>query len=582
MAYVALYRRWRPQDFSSLVGQLPVKTALTNALAGGKIAHAYLFAGPRGTGKTSTARILAKALNCTSGPTAEPCGSCVNCSRISDGTSMDVLEIDAASNRGIDEIKALREQLAFTPVDGRYKIYIIDEVHMLTTEAFNALLKTLEEPPAHVIFILATTDPHKIPATIHSRCQRFDFRRVTVAEITEHLAAIAAAGNIQAEREALRLIAVQAEGGLRDALSLLDQCGVMSESVTVSTVRDVLGIVGQEILRELVEAIGNNDFTAALQKLNLIMEQGRDVRQLLTELSEYLRALILYKAVPSYEEIYLTDTAEALAALAEKFSEARLLAGEERIHAAMLELRATMRPRITAELCLLDLCRQEGGTLAALSARVEQLERRLGGEGLTGPGAAVAAGENKAAPQYEAPGNGNFPVRPAPEQKSPRSEEKNKPRAVSAAGREKPRTAEDRAVRSAGDHNEGVAYWQQALELLTAEKKLAMVSCAKQGVVTAFGNGVLTLAFKVKFQMDRMNKEDFRAAFESALLRVARQPVRLECVFSGGESGAAAKTVGQKAEQRGSASKQERAEELPGKAQKALEIFGGSISRIED
>ena len=180
MAYVALYRRWRPQDFDTLVGQQAVKTALTNALTSGRIAHAYLFAGPRGTGKTSTARILARALNCEQGPTAHPCGTCSNCQRIADGTSMDVFEIDAASNRGIDEIKALREQLAFAPVNGRYKVYIIDEDHMLTTESFNALLKTLEEPPAHVIFILATTDPQKIPATIHSRCQRFDFRRVTV------------------------------------------------------------------------------------------------------------------------------------------------------------------------------------------------------------------------------------------------------------------------------------------------------------------------------------------------------------------------------------------------------------------
>lgn len=190
MAYVALYRRWRPQDFDALVGQQPVKTALSNALSSGRIAHAYLFSGPRGTGKTSTARILAKALNCEKGPTPHPCGHCLNCERIAAGTSMDVFEIDAASNRGIEEIKSLREQLAFAPVNGRYKIYIIDEVHMLTTEAFNALLKTLEEPPAHVIFILATTDPHRIPATIHSRCQRFDFRRVTVDEIAEHLALV--------------------------------------------------------------------------------------------------------------------------------------------------------------------------------------------------------------------------------------------------------------------------------------------------------------------------------------------------------------------------------------------------------
>ena len=379
MAYVALYRQWRPQNFATLVGQQPVKQALTNALTSGRIAHAYLFAGPRGTGKTSTARILAKALNCEHGPTPNPCGQCDNCRRIAEGSSMDVFEIDAASNRGIDEIKTLRDQLAFTPVDCRYKVYIIDEVHMLTTEAFNALLKTLEEPPSHVIFILATTDPHKIPATIHSRCQRFDFRRVTVEEIVEHLAMVAQGSGLEAEEEALRLIAIQSEGGMRDALSLLDQCGVMAKRITAATVREVLGIVGREALRELVAAVGRQDVPSALAQLSSLLEQGKDVRQILTELVEYLRALLLFKAVPQYNEVYLTDTAEGLSELAALYTTDRIMASEERLHGALTELRGTMRQRITAELCLLDLCRREGSALASLTARVESLERQLAG-----------------------------------------------------------------------------------------------------------------------------------------------------------------------------------------------------------
>ena len=377
MAYVALYRRWRPQNFDTLVGQQPVKQALTNALTSGRIAHAYLFAGPRGTGKTSTARILAKALNCDHGPTPNPCGECDNCRRIAEGSSMDVFEIDAASNRGIDEIKALRDQLAFTPVDCRYKVYIIDEVHMLTTEAFNALLKTLEEPPSHVIFILATTDPHKIPATIHSRCQRFDFRRVTVEEIVQHLAMVVQGSGLEADEDALRLIAIQSEGGMRDALSLLDQCGVMAKKITAVTVREVLGIVGREALRALVEAIGRQDVPLALSQLAALLEQGKDVRQIVTELIEYLRALLLFKAVPQYNEVYLTDTASNLESLAALYTSDRIMASEERLHAALVELRGTMRLRITAELCLLDLCRREGSALASLTARVASLERQL-------------------------------------------------------------------------------------------------------------------------------------------------------------------------------------------------------------
>jgi DNA polymerase-3 subunit gamma/tau len=244
MSYVALYRTWRPQDFDSLVGQDHIRTALTNALEMGKIAHAYLFTGPRGTGKTSTARILAKALNCEKGPTAHPCNECSNCKQITAGSSMDVIEIDAASNRGIDEIRQLRERVSFAPVNCRYKVYIIDEVHMITTDAFNALLKTLEEPPEHVVFILATTEPQKIPATIHSRCQRYDFHRVSVEDIAKHLAKVAKGSGIDADEEALHLMAIQADGGMRDAVSLLDQCAVMDKKVTATTVRQVLGIVG--------------------------------------------------------------------------------------------------------------------------------------------------------------------------------------------------------------------------------------------------------------------------------------------------------------------------------------------------
>ena len=593
MAYVALYRRWRPQDFDTLVGQQAVKTALSNALASGRIAHAYLFAGPRGTGKTSTARILAKALNCDKGPTAHPCGECVNCERITAGTSMDVFEIDAASNRGIEEIKTLREQLAFAPVNGRYKVYIIDEVHMLTTEAFNALLKTLEEPPAHVIFILATTDPHKIPATIHSRCQRFDFRRVTVEEITDHLAMIAERSGINADKEALRLIAIQSEGGMRDALSLLDQCGVMGEQVTATTVREVLGIVGRETLRELVQAIGKQDLSATLEKLNFLLEQGKDVRQVLTELAEYLRALLLYKAAPSYQEVYLTDTAEALAESAPLFSNDRLLAAEERLHAGLGELRWTVRPRITGELCLFDLCRQEGSTLAALTARVEQLEKQVA-NGVSVRYAEAPAKMESSVPEPKAASQVEQAV---PKMESTVQKVQAAPK-MEAKPVEKPQPAKAQTLQAAlqdlpkaqaqvveveefgGDFATGEEYWKKALEYLTAEKKIAMVSCAKGGKVVSFINGTLQVGFKAAFQCDRMNKDDYRKAFEDVLLKIARQSIRLECVVPGATKPASKVQAKAPVQKEQAPAPQSDLENVPEAVKKAHNVFGGTLQEL--
>lgn len=608
MAYVALYRQWRPQDFDALVGQKAVKTTLKNALASGKIAHAYLFSGPRGTGKTSMARILAKALNCEQGPTAEPCGQCGNCQRIVQGTSLDVIEIDAASNTSVDNIRDLREQVAFTPAESRYKVYIIDEVHMLSTGAFNALLKTLEEPPAHAVFILATTDPQKVPATIQSRCQRFEFRRVTVDEIAEHLAMVAAGSGIEADADALRLIAIQAEGGMRDALSLLDQCGVMAKRVTVATVREVLGIVGREVLHELTEAIGCRQLPQALATLNLLLEQGKDVKQVLTELIEYLRALVLYLAVPDYEEIYLTDTKEALAELAPLFGRDRLLAAEERLHSAIQELRGSMRPRITAELCLLDLCRVEGSTLAALSARIEQLERQLAGGVMpvyqqTPPAPAVqqvsaavqqtAAREDFAAAAQQpiaqqTPAAEPMQVAKAAPAKKPAVKAQPQPAANTLAAAvnaaPKPKSARVQQTEEyAGDFAAGEDFWKQALEIMKAEKKNSMVSCAKNGRVFSFANNILQVAFKAPFLADRMNKDDYRKAFEEVLLRLARREIRLEAVIEGKAKLPQPPVKQQEVQQSPESETQNlQAAQLPENLRKAFNALGGSVTDISD
>lgn len=588
MAYVALYRKWRPQGFDSLVGQEAVRTALTNALETGRIAHAYLFAGPRGTGKTSTAKILAKAVNCEHGPTPNPCNKCQNCVRINDGTSMDVFEIDAASNRGIDEIRDLREKVAFAPVSGRYKVYIIDEVHMLTTEAFNALLKTLEEPPPHVIFILATTEPHKIPATIHSRCQRFDFKRVTDSDIVKRLREVADGSGIAADEDALQLIAVQADGGMRDALSLLDQCGVMAERVSAETVRSVLGIVGREALRELVKAVGEGNVPKALELLEALLAGGKDVKQIITELAEYLRAVLLYKASPEYREIYLTDTKEAIAAMEGLFSTDRLMAAQERLHQCMLELRQSVRGRIAAEMCLFDLCRVEGSTLAALTARVEKLEAMLAGRipviQQTVPAAPVpqdypqqAAAAPETGPKFGYvldERHGIHTEAPEPQLQKPAAEAENYQPAAEpvkavpvkkAAPVQKAEPAPIiEADAAAGD------LWQQVLEILKTEKKRSMVACAAGGRAVSYVNGILTVAFKNKFNCKRMNADDYKKAFEAVLLRLARCEVRLNCVEEAG--------LVQKPPAPAPAKEQE--EELEPVVKKAMAAFGGTLQKL--
>lgn len=588
MAYVALYRKWRPQGFDSLVGQEAVRTALTNALETGRIAHAYLFAGPRGTGKTSTAKILAKAVNCEHGPTPNPCNKCQNCVRINDGTSMDVFEIDAASNRGIDEIRDLREKVAFAPVNGRYKVYIIDEVHMLTTEAFNALLKTLEEPPPHVIFILATTEPHKIPATIHSRCQRFDFKRVTDSDIVKRLREVADGSGIAADDDALQLIAVQADGGMRDALSLLDQCGVMAERVSAETVRSVLGIVGREALRELVKAVGEGNVPESLELLEALLAGGKDVKQIITELAEYLRAVLLYKASPEYREIYLTDTKEAIAAMEGLFSTDRLMAAQERLHQCMLELRQSVRGRIAAEMCLFDLCRVEGSTLAALTARVEKLEAMLAGRipviQQTVPAAPVhqdypqqAATAPETGPKFGYvldEGHGIHTEAPEPQpQKAAAVAENYQPAAepVKAMPVKKATPVQNaepapimEADATAGD------LWQQVLEILKTEKKRSMVACAAGGRAVSYVNGILTVAFKNKFNCKRMNADDYKKAFEAVLLRLARCEVRLNCVEEAG--------LVQKPPAPAPAKAQE--EELEPVVKKAMAAFGGTLQKL--
>ncbi len=316
MAYLALYRAWRPQTFSELVGQENIVLALQNALQQGKLAHAYLFSGPRGTGKTSVAKIIAKALNCEDLKEGQPCNQCNSCRDINQGNFMDVIEIDAASNRGIDEIRDLREKVRIAPAQGKTKVYIIDEVHMLTTEAFNALLKTIEEPPPAVVFILATTEPQKIPATIRSRCQSYNFRRLTSEEIVERIQQVAASHQMELQDAAARLIAGRANGGLRDALSILDQVqAYRGGRIEKQDVLEALGLVDDLFLAEIVDAALRGDAAELVEKVNLALMNGKEAQQIAREASYYLRDLLLYMLLGERADLH-TVSQEARAHLA--------------------------------------------------------------------------------------------------------------------------------------------------------------------------------------------------------------------------------------------------------------------------
>ncbi len=394
MSYLVLARKWRPQVFEDVVGQRPITQTLQNAISQKRVAHAFLFTGARGVGKTSTARILAKALNCEAGPQVNPCNQCTTCHEISGGISMDVIEIDGASNRGIDEIRELRENVRYTPAKSRYKVYIIDEIHMLTREAFNALLKTLEEPPPHIIFVFATTEPHKIPATILSRCQRYDFKRIPLKEIVGNLKRIVEEEKIQLSQRGLLAIAQAADGSLRDAQSLLDQViSYGGREIQDGDIAEILGLVDRKILCDTIDAIAGRDITRCVEIVEQVYHFGYDLQHFCRELLQYLRNLILMK-VSQHPEGLMELPEEEMAVLKKQAERFRfehlnhlfslLLRGENEIAQStfprtMLEMTlirmATLRPTLPIDEILKKLEKLDKSGPSRIGAGTEDESR---------------------------------------------------------------------------------------------------------------------------------------------------------------------------------------------------------------
>ena len=381
MTYIALYREWRPKVFEEVVGQQHITTTLKNSIKNNRIAHAYLFCGIRGTGKTSTAKIFAKALNCEEGPTPTPCNECRKCKAIDNGRLMDVIEIDAASNRGIDEIRELRDKIKYPPSEGRYKVYIIDEVHMLTKEAFNALLKTLEEPPQYVVFILATTEPHRLPETILSRCQRYDFKRLTTSDIINKMREILDKHGLKADDQALAAIARNSQGAMRDALSLLDQCISYADTeLTKDIVFEILGTADEEFLFDFVESIRAKDLPACLAKIDELAYNGKDLHQFVNDLLYHFRNLMVARV--SQNPTGLIDLSEesieALRNQSRYFKLEEILRVIDTLSETERDVKWASHPRIPLEMALVKLTKPEvDDSIMGIVERINRLERCL-------------------------------------------------------------------------------------------------------------------------------------------------------------------------------------------------------------
>lgn len=512
MASLALYRKYRPQTFAEVIGQEHVTRTLRNALQDGRVVHAYLFAGPRGTGKTTTARLLAKAVNCLEEDlAARPCNRCAICQAINEGHLLDLIEIDAASNRGIDEIREIRERVNFRPNEARYKVYVVDEVHMLTEHAFNALLKTLEEPPPHAIFVLATTDPQKVPATVLSRCQRFDFRRVSLGLLVEHLRKIAGAEGVEVEPAALELIARQATGSVRDAVSLLDQLFAFCEGrVTVKDVETVLGAVPGEVVRGVVDALLARDVAQALRLVDDLAHGGTELAHATRALVEYLRGMLLLRV--GGEARLLNRSSEEVAAMREqagKVSAGELVRWVRIFQGAVEEMKGDLLPQIPLELACVEACL---GAQPMEETAAPQPPRATGQP----PGAQEAP--RRPAPAAEPAAAQPKEAAPPPPEAEPRPVPPAQPSQPTAAG-----PAMDAAALK--------AEWGRVLAEVRPHSRQVEAVLRGSCEPLSIEDGVVTIGFYHQFHKGRVEEARNRELVQEAVSRVLGAPHRIRCVL---------------------------------------------------
>lgn len=528
MAYTALYRVYRPQTFEDVVGQEHVTITLRNALREGRLSHAYLFNGPRGTGKTSAAKIMSKAVNCEQPQDGEPCNECATCRAITEGSVTDVLEIDAASNRGVEEIRDIRDKVKFAPSDVRYKVYIIDEVHMLTTEAFNALLKTLEEPPSHVLFILATTEPHKLPATIISRCQRFDFHRIPLQVMVNLLHKICLSQGVRVEEQALQLVAKLAEGGARDALSLLDQAiSYSKDEVRASDIMQITGTVAQSYFSTLALHIVERDVAKVMEQFDRVMVQGKDPEQFLQDFLYYYRDMLLLKTAPQLEEIIeRTMIDDQFVEVAQKHTLPELYAKIEVCNQALTQLKWSTYARVLVELTLVKLCQPVESTTA---------EAAVGASPGEAPGSAdVSSLSNRIRVLEERLAqilSGQAGIQSPAKAEEPRKAEPRRT-AASTSGSRTPLN-KVREVAKSLDHNLTRQVQGQWSQILSDLKKIKIQHQAwlVNGQPVAAGADAVVVVFKSPIHCDKTMEPELKGVVEHVMQTVLGRPLQLLSVM---------------------------------------------------